>query len=58
LSGTQHFNLIACSPGASGLSVKRLIISMMHGAACCQMQQAAPLNLLDVSSLAASCQSA
>ena len=55
LSGTQHFNLIACSPGASGLSVKRLIISMMHGDTCCQMQQALPLNQLCVITLGAAC---
>ena len=54
-SGTQYFNLIACSPGASGLSVKRLIISMMHGDACCQMQQASPLNQLCVITLGAAC---
>ena len=55
LSGTQHFNLIACSPRASGLSVKRLIISMMHGDTCCQMQQASPLNQLCVITLGAAC---
>jgi hypothetical protein len=55
LSGTQHFNLIACSPGASGSSVKRLIISMIHGEACCQMQQASPLNQLCVITLGAAC---
>ena len=54
-SGTQHFNLIACSPGASGLLVKRLIISMMHGDACCQMQQASPLNQRCIITLGAAC---
>ena len=45
----------AASPGASGLSVKLLIASMLCDNACCQMQQALPFNQLCVNTLGAPC---